>query len=53
MHVMPELTAPPMSVSLLYLNRRQMAARVQAILNWMTQVVQPWLEVPEPASPPS
>lgn len=47
--VMPDLTAAPMPVSLLYPNRRQMAPRVQAILNWMTQVVQPWLAESGPA----
>jgi DNA-binding transcriptional LysR family regulator len=48
--VMPDYLAAPMPVSLLYPNRRQMAPRVQAILNWMTQVVQPWLEATEPPS---
>jgi DNA-binding transcriptional LysR family regulator len=47
--VMPDHLAAPMPVSLLYPNRRHMAARVHAILNWMTQVVQPWLENPEAA----
>ena len=47
--VMPDHLAAPMPVSLLYPNRRHMAARVQAILNWMTQVVQPWLKNPEAA----
>jgi LysR substrate binding domain len=42
--VMPNFLAAPMPVSLLYPNRRQMAPRVQAILNWLSQVVQPWLE---------
>lgn len=42
--VMPNYLAAPMPVSLLYPNRRQMAPRVQAILNWLSQVVQPWLE---------
>jgi DNA-binding transcriptional LysR family regulator len=50
--VIPDYLAAPMPVSLLYPNRRQMAARVQAILNWMTQVVQPWLEASQPASAP-
>lgn len=49
--VMPDYLAAPMPVSLLYPNRRQMAPRVRAILNWMTQVVQPWLETSEPVSP--
>jgi DNA-binding transcriptional LysR family regulator len=50
--VMPHFTAAPMPVSLLYPNRRQIAPRVQAILNWMTQVVQPWLAISEPAVKP-
>jgi len=41
--VMPGFTAPPMPVSLLYPHRRQLAPRVQAVLNWITQVVQPHL----------
>jgi DNA-binding transcriptional LysR family regulator len=49
--VMPDHVAPPLPVSLLYPNRRQMAPRVQAVLNWLTQVVQPWLEATQPADP--
>lgn len=41
--VMPNLTAPPMPVSLLYPHRRQIAPRVQATLNWLTQVIEPYL----------
>lgn len=48
--VMPGLTAAPMPVSLLYPHRRQIAARVQAMLNWLTQVVEPWLVDPQPPS---
>jgi DNA-binding transcriptional LysR family regulator len=51
--VMSDHLAAPMPVSLLYPNRRQMAPRVQAILNWMTNVVQPWLEAGEPAGKPT
>jgi len=40
---MPEFTAAPMPVSLLYPHRRQLAPRVQAILSWITQVVEPYL----------
>ena len=47
--VMQDHVAAPMPVSLLYPNRRQMAPRVQALLNWMTQVVQPYLEATQPA----
>jgi DNA-binding transcriptional LysR family regulator len=45
--VLPEFTAAPMPVSLLYPNRRQMAPRVQAVLNWLAQVIGPCL-VPDP-----
>ena len=48
--VMPEFTAAPMPVSLLYPHRRQLAPRVQAILNWITQVVEPYLMDAQPAS---
>jgi len=48
--VMPDFTAAPMQVSLLYPHRRQIAPRVHAILNWIAQVVQPWLADSRPAS---
>ena len=41
--VLPQFTAAPMPVSLLYPNRRQVAPRVQAMLEWMAQVVGPQL----------
>jgi DNA-binding transcriptional LysR family regulator len=41
--VMPDFTAAPMPVSLLYGHRRQIAPRVLAMLNWITQVVAPYL----------
>ena len=41
--VMPECRAAPMPVSLLYPNRRQIAPRVQAMLDWIAQVVGPQL----------
>jgi DNA-binding transcriptional LysR family regulator len=44
--VMPAFVPAPMPVSLLYPNRRQMAPRVQAMLNWIAQVVQPLLVAP-------
>ena len=46
--VMPDFTAAPMPVSLLYPHRRQLAPRVQAFMNWMTQVVAPRLIDPQP-----
>jgi DNA-binding transcriptional LysR family regulator len=48
--VMPGFRAPPMPVSLLYPHRRQVAPRVQAMLNWITQVVEPYLKDAAPAS---
>ena len=47
---MPEFAAAPMPVSLLYPHRRQIAPRVQAMLNWITQVVQPELMDPRAAN---
>lgn len=41
--VMPQFRAAPMPVSLLYPNRRQIAPRVQAMLNWIAQVMEPHL----------
>jgi DNA-binding transcriptional LysR family regulator len=41
--VLPEFTPAPMPVSLLYPHRRQLPARVQAMLHWMAQVVEPHL----------
>lgn len=41
--VMPDLTAAPMPVSLLYANRRQLAPRVQAVMAWLTDLLTPYL----------
>lgn len=41
--VMPEWTAAPMLVSLLYANRRQLAPRVQAVMTWLSDVLKPYL----------
>ena len=41
--VMPAYTAAAMPVSLLYPHRRQLAPRLQAVLNWLTEVVKPEL----------
>jgi DNA-binding transcriptional LysR family regulator len=41
--VLPEFTAPPMPVSLLYANRRQLAPRVDAVMNWLTDILAPYL----------
>jgi DNA-binding transcriptional LysR family regulator len=44
--VLPQLTACPMPVSLLYANRRQLAPRVQAVMAWLTELVTPFLIAP-------
>ena len=41
--VLPEFTAAPMPVSLLYASRRQLPPRVQAVMGWLTQVLAPYL----------
>ena len=41
--VLPEFTACPMPVSLLYANRRQLAPRVQAVMDWLTEILRPYL----------
>jgi DNA-binding transcriptional LysR family regulator len=46
--VLPSHTAAPMPVSLLYANRRHLAPRVVAVLNWLAEVVEPHLRVPRP-----
>jgi DNA-binding transcriptional LysR family regulator len=50
--VLPAFTAAPMPVTLLYPHRRQLAPRVQAMLNWLTQVVEPYLRPSTAAAPP-
>jgi DNA-binding transcriptional LysR family regulator len=41
--VLPQFTATPMTVSLLYPHRRQIAPRVKAIMNWIAEVLKPHL----------
>lgn len=41
--VMPDVTAAPMPVSLLYPHRKHMAPRVSACVNWLAQVIEPYL----------
>ncbi|MDY7547956.1 LysR family transcriptional regulator [Glaciimonas sp. CA11.2] len=41
--VLPEFTACPMPVSLLYANRHQLAPRVQAVMRWLTDILTPYL----------
>ena len=42
--VMPNFRPPPMPVSLLYPNRRHLAKRVQALMDWLAEVLVPQLE---------
>ena len=40
--VMPAFTARAMPVSLVYVNRRQLAPRVLAVMNWLTEILAPY-----------
>jgi DNA-binding transcriptional LysR family regulator len=52
--VMPAFTARPMPVSLVYVNRRQLAPRVLAVMDWLTEILAPYFtEEREAASAPS
>ena len=42
--MLPGFTGEPMPVSLLYPNRRHLAKRVQALMAWLTQVLEPHLQ---------
>jgi DNA-binding transcriptional LysR family regulator len=39
--VLPEFSAPPVQVFLLYPHRKNIAPRVVAVLNWIIQISQP------------
>jgi DNA-binding transcriptional LysR family regulator len=41
--VMPGFSASPMPVSLLYANRRQLAPRVEAMMQWLAALLKPYL----------
>jgi len=45
--VMPAFGAPPMPVSLIYPNRRHVPKRVQAFMDWIDAVLQPYLQAPD------
>ncbi|MBU0586956.1 MAG: LysR family transcriptional regulator [Gammaproteobacteria bacterium] len=49
--VMPDFTAPPMPVSLLYANRHQLAPRVLAVMNWLSRLLTPYLLTEQASSP--
>ena len=40
--VMPAFTARPMPVSLVYVNRRQLAPRVLAVMDWLAELLAPY-----------
>jgi DNA-binding transcriptional LysR family regulator len=42
--VLPQYRAEPMSVSLIYAQRRNLSARVQAFMDWLAQVITPYLD---------
>lgn len=48
--VMPDFTAAPMPVSLLYANRHQLAPRVLAVMDWLTRLLTPYLLSEQAAS---
>lgn len=41
--VLPEFTPPPLQVSLLLPHRKNIALRVEAVLNWIIQVTRPYM----------
>ncbi len=41
--VMPRFTAAPLPVSLLYADRRQLAPRIRAVMDWLTGILGPYL----------
>jgi len=42
--VLPQFRSEPMPVSLLYANRRHLPKRVQLFMNWVAQVMRPYLD---------
>lgn len=42
--VLPQLSAEPMPVSLMYAHRRNLSRRVQVFMTWMAQVLKPYLD---------
>jgi DNA-binding transcriptional LysR family regulator len=45
-HVLPAFTGEPMPVSLLVANRRHLAKRVRALMDWLAQTLEPYLDAP-------
>ncbi len=46
MEVLPDYPAEPMPVSLLYAHRRHLPKRVQEFMNWMTDMLAPYVDPP-------
>ena len=42
--VLPQWPAEPMPISLLYAHRRNLPRRVQVFMNWMADILRPYLE---------
>lgn len=51
--VLPEFRAPPLPVALLYPHRRQLARRVQVFMDWLAEVLKPYLDGSSTGSEPS
>jgi DNA-binding transcriptional LysR family regulator len=48
--VLPQFTGAPMPVSLLVANRRQLAKRVRALMDWLALTLEPYLDAPSPTA---
>lgn len=48
--LLPQHTAPPLPVSLVYAHRRQLPLRVQAVMGWIAEILQPHLAPIGPAT---
>ena len=46
--VLPEYTARPMLLSLVYANRRNLPARVRVVMDWLSQVLEDYVRPLEP-----
>jgi len=46
--VLPEYTARPMPLSLVYANRRNLPARVRVVMDWLSQVLEGYVQPAEP-----
>lgn len=51
--IMPELLAEPMPVSLLYADRRHLTRRTRALMDWLENLLQPYLIKTSPPTAPA